>query len=136
MISIKEDKLCMIDIGGKMEKYIPDMDFDIMWEDECLGHITICDEEITRAEQKDCELWKRFIPLECEKLTIPLLASLFLERLWDENRADIDEVHRQLGVKYHNPFQMVLKTRGGGLITMIKCGLGLKVMKISLGLKT
>ena len=93
-----------------MEKYIPDMDFDIMWWNEKVGHICIKDEEIVCAEQYDCDVYKRFLPY-C-KITIPLLSRLFESRCWDRNRAEIDDILSMLGLSSYNPFQIILKTRG------------------------
>ena len=93
-----------------MVKNIPDMDFDIMWLNEKVGHICIKDEEIVSAEQYDCDTHKRFLPY-CE-VTIPLLSRLLESRCWDRNRANIDEILEKLGLSSYNPFKIVLKTHG------------------------
>lgn len=93
-----------------MEKYIPDMDFDIMWHNEKIGHICIKDEEIIDATQYDCDIYKRFLPY-CS-ITISLLSRLFESRCWDRNRADIDDLLLLLGLDSYNPFRIVEKTRG------------------------
>ncbi|MBQ4523216.1 MAG: hypothetical protein IJA10_09730 [Lachnospiraceae bacterium] len=93
-----------------MEKNIPDMDFDIMWLDEKVGHICIKDEEIVDAEQYDCENYKRFLPY-CH-ITIALLSRLLQSRCWDKNRANINEILSELGLNSYNPFEIVKKTRG------------------------
>lgn len=89
---------------------IPDMDFDIMWENEKVGHICIKDEKIVDATQYECENYKRFLPY-CP-ITMGLLASLFESRCWDRNRANIDEILEKMGLDSYNPFQIVLQTRG------------------------
>lgn len=95
-----------------MEKIIPDMDFDIMWEDEKIGHIKIKDEEIVDYSQVEYpnQPWKRFIPM-CG-LSIPLLAELFEMRCWDRDREDINKLLNKLGIVNYNPFLIVQKTKG------------------------
>lgn len=96
-----------------MEKYIPDMDFDIMFADEYIGHIKIENEKIVEYSQKDLnkhENYKRFIPM-CP-LTIGMLAELLEMRCWDRNRANIRDILKALGLKEYNPFKIVMKTHG------------------------
>lgn len=95
------------------EKYIPDMDFDIMFENEYIGHIKIEDEHIVEYSQIDFTSktnYKRFIP-ECT-LTIGLLAELLEMRCWDRNRANIREILDKLGLDEYNPFKIVQITHG------------------------
>ena len=89
---------------------VPDLDLDIMWKDEEVGHICIKDEKIVKVVQYECDNYKRFIP-DCP-ITLHLLADLFEKRCWERDRADINKILDKLGLSSYNPFKIIQVTHG------------------------
>lgn len=100
----------MTAFSGVAEKFIPDLEFDVLWEDQKIGYVCIKDEQIKEAVQYECDNAIRFLPM-CE-ITIPLMAQLLEARCWDRNRANINEILAKLGLSCYNPFEIVKHTHG------------------------
>lgn len=90
---------------------VPDMEFDIMWEDKKIGHVKIEDEKVVCAEQDECKPWERLLPM-VDKIDIPLMSRMLELRCWERGRDDIREILDYLGIEDYNPFLIVQKTHG------------------------
>lgn len=77
------------------------------------------DELVTKVEVKGNIVYAvRFVvhPVKqifySDKMDIYQLSQIFEDRCWERNRADINEILKQLGLKYYDPLEIVKKTHG------------------------
>lgn len=91
-----------------MRNAIPDMEFDILWEDELIGHAVIKDGKVVSLVQKECHPVKKLVYRN--NPTMAELSTAIEGRCWERGRADLPEILDALGLKDYNPFQIILKT--------------------------
>lgn len=101
--------LVCLDKRKRKQKILENFTFEVYWKDEITARVYVKDKDVIVSRYTDNPLKQLFAD---RKMTRYQLGKIFELRCWEKDRADINEILKNLGLKEYNPYEIVRKTHG------------------------
>lgn len=93
----------------KQDTILDNFSFEVYWKDDITARVYVKGKNVTVSRFTDNPGKQLFAE---KKMTRYQLGKIFEMRCWEKERADINEILGNLGLKEYNPYEIVRKTHG------------------------
>ena len=93
----------------KQDTILDNFSFEVYWKDDITARVYVKGKNVTVSRFTDNPGKQLFAE---KKMTRYQLGKIFEMRCWEKERADINEILGNLGLKEFNPYEIVRKTHG------------------------
>ena len=93
----------------KQDTILDNFSFEVYWKDDITARVYVKGKNVTVSRFTDNPGKQLFAE---KKMTRYQLGKIFEMRCWEKERADINEILENLGLKEYNPYEIVRKTHG------------------------
>ena len=93
----------------KQDTILDNFSFEVYWKDDITARVYVKGKNVTVSRFTDNPGKQLFSE---KKMTRYQLGKIFEMRCWEKERADINEILENLGLKEYNPYEIVRKTHG------------------------
>lgn len=83
--------------------------FTCYWKDEPVSFVNVRDNRVFIKRYVDDPIKQLFWS---DNIDLYRLTEVLRSRCWEENRADIDQIKKKLGIQYYDPLEIVKMTHG------------------------
>lgn len=93
----------------KQDTILDNFSFEVYWKDDITARVYVKGKNVTVSRFTENPGKQLFAE---KKMTRYQLGKIFEMRCWEKERADINEILGNLGLKEYNPYEIVRKTHG------------------------